>query len=77
MPMGGGGRSWRFRQEKFMERITQQKGFHSEEQWKIAKAIKDGFVSVQSEMWRHRGKLTCDIVESESRVPMHPYDVFF
>ncbi|CAH3017040.1 unnamed protein product, partial [Porites evermanni] len=37
-----------------MERINQQKGFHSEEQWKIAKAIKDGFVSVQSEMWRHR-----------------------
>ena len=48
-----------------MERITQQKGFHSEEQWKIAKAIKDGFVSVQSEMWRHRGKLTCDMVHKK------------
>ena len=48
-----------------MERITQQEGFHSEEQWKIAKAIKDGFVSVQSEMWKHRGKLTCDIVHKK------------
>ena len=43
-----------------MERVTQRKGFHSEEQWKIAKVIKDGFVSVQSEMWTHRGKLTCE-----------------
>ena len=48
-----------------MERITQQKGFHSEEQWTIAKAIKDGFVSVQSEMWTHRGKLTCDMVHKK------------
>ena len=48
-----------------MERITQQKGFHSEKQWKITKAIKDGFVSVQSEMWRHRGKLTCDMVHKK------------
>ena len=44
--------------KNLMERVTHQKGFHSEEQWKIAKAIKDGFVSVPSEMWRHRGKLT-------------------
>ena len=48
-----------------MERVTQRKGFHSEEQWKIAKAIKDGFVSVQSEMWTHRGKLTCDMVHKK------------
>ena len=48
-----------------MERINQQKGFHSEEQWKIVKAIKDGFVSLQSEMWRHRGKLTCDMVHKK------------
>ena len=50
-----------------MERVTQQKGFHSEEQWKIAKAIKDGFVSVQSEMWTHRGKLTCDMVHKKGK----------
>ena len=48
-----------------MERITQQKGFHSKEQWKIVKAIKDGFVSVQSEMRRHRGKLTCGMVHKK------------
>ena len=48
-----------------MKRITQQKGFHSEEQWKIVKAIKDGFVSLQSEMWRHRGKLTCGMVHKK------------
>ena len=47
-----------------MERITQQKGFYSEE-WKIVKAIKDGFVSVQSEMWRHRGKLTYGMVHKK------------
>ena len=48
-----------------MERITQQKGFHSKKQRKIVKAIKDGFVSVQSEMWRHRGKLTCGMVHKK------------
>ena len=48
-----------------MERITQQKGFHSKEQWKIVKAIKDGFVSVPSEMWRHRSNLTCDMVHKK------------
>ena len=48
-----------------MERITQQKGFHSEEQRKLVKAIKDGFVSVQSEMWTHRGKLICGMVRKK------------
>ena len=62
----GGPEAGDFARKNLMERITQQKGFHSEEQWKIVKAIKDGFVSLQSEMWRHRGKLTCDMVHKKS-----------
>ena len=54
-----------YRKSLLMERITQQKGFHSKEQQKIVKAIKDGFASVKSEIWRHRGKLTCDIVHKK------------
>ena len=62
----GGPEAGDFASKNLMERVTQQKGFHSEEQWKIAKAIKDGFVSVQSKMWTHRGKLTCDMVHKKS-----------
>ena len=40
-------------------KIQQQKGFYSEDQFQIVKAFKDGFVYVQKEMWKHRGKLTC------------------
>ena len=61
----GGPEAGDFASKNLMERLTQQKGFHSEEQWKIAKAIKDGFVSVRSEMWTHRGKLTCDMVHKK------------
>jgi len=43
-----------FAMNNLLHRISQQKGFHSEKQWKIVKAIKDGFVSVQREMWRQR-----------------------
>ena len=58
----GGPETGDFARNNLMERITQQEGFHSPEKWKIVKAIKDGFVSAQSEMWRHRGKLTCGMV---------------
>ena len=61
----GGPEAGDFARKNLMERITQQKGFHSKEQQKIVKAIKDGFASVQSEIWRHRGKLTCDIVHKK------------
>ena len=45
-----------------MGKIQQQKGFYSEEQFQIAKAIKYGFVYVQREMCKHRGKLTRGII---------------
>ena len=61
----GGPEAGDFARKNLMERTTQQKGFHSEEQWKIVKAIKDGFVSVPSEMWRHRSNLTCDMVHKK------------
>ena len=61
----GGPEAGDFARKNLLDRITQQKGFHSEEQRKIVKAIYEGFVSVQSEMWRHRGKLTCGMVHKK------------
>ena len=44
------------------KKVQQQKGFYSEEQIQIAKAITYSFVYVQKEMCKHRGKLTRSMV---------------
>ena len=55
----GGREAADFAKNHLWHKIKQQKGFYSEDKAQIVKAIKEGFVNVQKEMWKYRGKLTC------------------
>ena len=57
----GGQEADDFARNHLWPQIKQQKGFYSEDKAQIVKAIKEGFVNVQKEMWKHRGKLTCSM----------------
>ena len=50
----GGPEAGNFVRNNLWQKITQQKGFYSEDPFQIFKAIKDGFVYVQKEMWKQR-----------------------
>ena len=50
-----------------MGKNTTTERVFSEEQFQIVKAIKNGFVCVQKEMWKHRGKLTCGMVYQKKK----------
>ena len=54
---GHGGREvGDFTRKNLWHIIKQQKGFYSEDKAQVIKAIKEGSVNVQKEMWKSRGK---------------------
>ena len=55
----GGQEAANFARKHLWPQINQQQGFYSDDKAQIVKAITEGFVNVQKEMWKHTGKLTC------------------
>ena len=51
----GGVHAANFAKENLLDEITKQKGFWSNDETQILKAIKDGFLSTHHKMWKIQG----------------------